>query len=427
MDKIPFNRASEFTGVNRIQSTKKNKSLANMSSELTDTLDSSVKKIEFDLSRKRDIESEVRTRLEKDDLARLIDDSYDEKSIPYIKDFYMFLFHEEFNRLFEKYHRSVEQVSVYFETVNSNYTYNEIFESGTDTFTFPALNDNFNTPITFTMPKSAKGILNVNHMNTYILPYADPRDIEPGVSKISIVTSMVPIIHNPYFYANSDQYSISDHPLLLQYMLSNSGELTGSSVAISPCGIVDIFEVRQKIPKLTIESEIGLSGKMKFDVLDPDSDNSVKESLTVDFSLSYNVDTRSFTVSSSSESINILPIVDSDGNCKIKAIFTGHVDKDTNIDLNSVFVNISSEITQINSNDYYVSICNMPRLNYFISILAGRSKHITGEREEMYNFLVGKEDIFDKFIDVDVSGYGYKSELRMAVEKLSKKNYTFVK
>ena len=423
MDKIPFNRASEFTGVNRIQSTKKNKNLANMSSELTDTLNSSVKKIEFGLSKERDIESEVRTRLEKDDLDRLIDDSPYEKSVPYVVDFYIFLFHEEFNRLFEKYHRSVEQVSVYFETVNSDYTYNETFESGTDTFTFPALNDNFNTPITFTMPKSAKGILNVNHMNTYILPYADPRDIEPGVSKTSIVTSMVPIIHNPWFYIRSGQFSIPDSPLLIHYMPNKSGEFIGTQVGLSPCGIVDIFEVHQKIPKLTIESEIGLSGKMKFDVLDPDSDNSVKESLTVNFSLSYNVDTRSFTVSSSSRLINILPIIDSNGNCKIKAIFTGHVDNDTGIDLNGVFVNISSEITQINSNDYYVSICNMPRLNYFISTFIGRSKRITGERERVDNFLVGKEDIFDKFIDVS----GYEDELRNVVESLSEKDYTFVK
>lgn len=423
MDKIPFNRASEFTGVNRIQSTKKNKSLANMSSELTDTLNSSVKKVDFGLSGERDIESEVRTRLEKDDLDRLIDDSPYEKSVPYVENFYMFLFHEEFNRLFEKYHRSVEQVSVYFETVNSDYTYNETFESGTDTFTFPALNDNFNTPITFTMPKSAKGILNVNHMNTYILPYADPRDIEPGISKMSIVTSMVPIIRNPWFYIRSGQFSTSDSPLLVYYMLSKSDEFIGTQVGISPYGIVDIFEVHQKIPKLTIESEIGLSGKMKFDVLDPDSDNSVKESLTVDFSLSYNVDTRSFTVSSSSKLINILPIIDSDGNCKIKAIFTGHVDNDTNVDLNGVFVNISSEITQINSNDYYVSICNTPRLNYFISTVTARSKHITGEKELISNFLVGKEDIFDKFIAVS----GYKDELEGAVKFLSEKNYTFVK
>lgn len=426
MDKIPFNRASEFTGVNRIQSTKKNKDLANMSSELTDTLNSSVKKVEFGLSRERDIESEVRTRLEKDDLDRLIDDSFDEKSIPYIKDFYMSLFHEEFNRLFEKYHRSVEQVSVYFETVNTDYTYNETFESGTDTFTFPALNDNFNTPITFTMPKSAKGILNVNHMNTYILPYADPRDIEPGVSKMSIVTSMVPIIHNPYLYIASGQFSIPDSPLLIQYLLYNYDDFMGSMVGMSPVGIVDIFEVHQKIPKPMIESEIGLSGKMKFDVLDPDSDNSVKESLTVNFSLSYNVDTRSFTVSSSSsaESINILPIIDSDGNCKIKAIFMGHVDNDTNIDLNGVFVNISSEITQINSNDYYVSICNMPRLNYLIPIRYIASGN-GGTVENTDCFLVGKEDIFDKFIDV--SGYGKKSHLELAVEILSKKYYTFVK
>lgn len=423
MDKIPFNRASEFTGVNRIQSTKKNKSLANMSSELTDTLNSSVKKVEFGLSRERDIESEVRTRLEKDDLDRLIDDSPYEKSVPYIVDFYIFLFHEEFNRLFEKYHRSVEQVSVYFETVNSDYTYNETFESGTDTFTFPALNDNFNTPITFTMPKSAKGILNVNHMNTYILPYADPRDIEPSISKISIVTSMVPIIHNPWFYIVSGQLSIPDSPLLIQYMPNKSGEFIGTQVGVSPCGIVDIFEVHQKIPKLTIESEIGLSGKMKFDVLDPDSDNSVKESLTVNFSLSYNVDTRSFTVSSSSRLINILPIIDSNGNCKIKAIFTGHVDNDTGIDLNGVFVNISSEITQINSNDYYVSICSMPRLNYLISTVTARSKRITGEGERFDNFLVGKEDIFDKFIDVS----GYEDELKGAVRFLSEKDYTFVK
>ena len=139
-------------------------------------------------------------------------------------------------------------------------------------------------------------------------------------------------------------------------------------VGMTPDGIVDKFEVRQKIPKLTIESEIGLSGKMKFDVLDPDSNNSVKESLTVNFSLSYNVDTRSFTVSSSSIWIGILPVIDPDGNCKIKAIFMGHVDNDTNVDLNGVFVNISSEITQINSNDYYVSICNTPRLNYLIPI-----------------------------------------------------------
>ena len=423
MDKIPFNRASEFTGVNRIQSTKKNKDIANMSSELTDTLNSSVKKVEFGLSRERDIESEVRTRLEKDDLDRLIDDSPYEKSVPYIVDFYIFLFHEEFNRLFEKYHRSVEQVSVYFETVNSDYTYNETFESGTDTFTFPALNDNFNTPITFTMPKSAKGILNVNHMNTYILPYADPRDIEPSISKISIVTSMVPIIHNPWFYIRSGQFSIPDSPLLIQYIPNKSGEFIGTQVGVSPCGIVDIFEVHQKIPKLTIESEIGLSGKMKFDVLDPDSDNSVKESLTVNFSLSYNVDTRSFTVSSSSRLINILPIIDSNGNCKIKAIFTGHVDNDTGIDLNGVFVNISSEITQINSNDYYVSICSMPRLNYLISTITARSKRITGERERFDNFLVGKEDIFDKFIDVS----GYEDELKGAVRFLSEKDYTFVK
>lgn len=423
MDKIPFNRASEFTGVNRIQSTKKNKDIANMSSELTDTLNSSVKKVEFGLSRERDIESEVRTRLEKDDLDRLIDDSPYEKSVPYIVDFYIFLFHEEFNRLFEKYHRSVEQVSVYFETVNSDYTYNETFESGTDTFTFPALNDNFNTPITFTMPKSAKGILNVNHMNTYILPYADPRDIEPSISKISIVTSMVPIIHNPWFYIRSGQLSISDSPLLIQYMPNKSGEFIGTQVGVSPCGIVDIFEVHQKIPKLTIESEIGLSGKMKFDVLDPDSDNSVKESLTVNFSLSYNVDTRSFTVSSSSRLINILPIIDSNGNCKIKVIFTGHVDNDTGIDLNGVFVNISSEITQINSNDYYVSICSIPRLNYLISTVTARSKRITGEKERIDNFLVGKEDIFDKFIDVS----GYEDELKIAVEFLSEKDYTFVK
>lgn len=421
MDKIPFNRASEFTGVNRIQSTKKNKSLANVSSELTDTLNSSVKKVEFGLSRERDIESEVRTRLEKDDMDRLIDDTFDEKSIPYIEDFYMSLFHEEFNRLFEKYHRSVEQVSVYFETVNSDYTYNEIFESGTDTFTFPALNDNFNTPITFTMPKSAKGILNVNHMNTYILPYADPRDIEPGVSKISIVTSMVPIIHNPRFYLSSGQLSIPDSPLSIQLLLTNSDGLIGTVIGTSPYGIVDIFEVHQKIPKLTIESEIGLSGKMKFDVLDPDSDNSVKESLTVNFSLSYNVDTRSFTVSSSSRVINILPIIDSNGNCKIKAIFTGHVDNDTGIDLNGVFVNISSEITQINSNDYYVSICSIPRLNYFISMNTAASNTITGGR--FNNFLVGKEDIFDKFIDVS----GYEDELKIAVEFLSEKEYTFVK
>lgn len=422
MNKIPFNRASEFTGVNRIQSTKKNKTLANMSSELTDTLSSSVKKIEFDLSRERDIESEVRTRLEKDDLDRLIDDSFDEKSIPYIKDFYMLLFHEEFNGLFEKYHRSVEQVSVYFETVNSDYTYNETFESGTDTFTYPAINDKFNTPITFTMPKSAKGILNVNHMNTYILPYADPRDIEPGVSKMSIVTSMVPIIHNPVFYMSSGQFSIPDSPLLSQYVINNSDNLMGSAIITSPYGIVDIFEVRQKIPKPTIESEIGLSGKMKFDVLDPDSDNSVKESLTVDFSLSYNVDTRSFTVSSSSRLINILPIIDSDGNCKIKAIFTGYVDNDTNVDLNGVFVNISSEITQINSNDYYVSICNTPRLNYFLSIFT--SKNNGGRVEKDNGFLVGKEDIFDKFIDVS----GYEDELGYVVgEFLSKKNYTFIK
>lgn len=423
MDKIPFNRASEFTGVNRIQSTKKNKSIANMSSELTDTLNSSVKKVEFGLSGERDIESEVRTKLEKDDLDRLIDDSPYEKSVPYVVDFYMFLFHEEFNRLFEKYHRSVEQVSVYFETVSSDYTYNETFESGTDTFTFPALNDNFNTPITFTMPKSAKGILNVNHMNTYILPYADPRDIEPGISKMSIVTSMVPIIHNPWFYIRSGQLSIPDSPLLSYYMLSKSDEFMGTQVEISPVGIVDIFEVHQKIPKLTIESEIGLSGKMKFDVLDPESDNSVKESLTVDFSLSYNVDTRSFTVSSSSKLINILPIIDSNGNCKIKAIFTGHVDNDTNIDLNGVFVNITSEITQINSNDYYVSICNMPRLNYFISTVTVRSKCITGEKEIIDCFLVGKEDIFDKFIAVS----GYRDELEIAVQLLSERNYTFVK
>ena len=424
MDKIPFNRASEFTGVNRIQSTKKNKSLANMSSELTDTLDSSVKKIEFDLSRKRDIESEVRTRLEKDDLARLIDDSSDEKSIPYIKDFYMFLFHEEFNRLFEKYHRSVEQVSVYFETVNTDYTYNETFESGTDTFTFPALNDNFNTPITFTMPKSAKGILNVNHMNTYILPYADPRDIEPSISKMSIVTSMVPIIHNPYWYMVSGQLSIPDSPLSIQYLINNFDDYMGSMVGMSPVGIVDIFEVRQKIPKLMIESEIGLSGKMKFDVLDPDSDNSVKESLTVNFSLSYNVDTRSFTVSSSSIWIGVLPVIDSNGNCKIKAIFMGHVDNDTNIDLNGVFVNISSEITQINSNDYYVSICSMPRLNYLIPIRYTANGN-GGTVENVECFLVGKEDIFDKFIDV--SGYDSKNNLGLFVEILSKKYYTFVK
>lgn len=421
MDKIPFNRASEFTGVNRIQSTKKNKTLTNMSSELTDTLSSSVKKIEFDLSKKRDIESEVRTRLEKDDLDRLIDDSSDEKSIPYIKDFYMLLFHEEFNRLFEKYHRSVEQVSVYFETVNSDYTYNETFESGTDTFTYPAINDKFNTPITFTMPKSAKGILNVNHMNTYILPYADPRDIEPGISKMSIVTSMVPIIHNPLIYYMLGQPSIPDSPLLFQYLIQKSIKFMATGIGLSPYGIVDIFEVRQKIPKPMIESEIGLSGKMKFDVLDPDSDNSVKESLTVNFSLSYNVDTRSFTVSSSFRTINILPVIDSDGNCKIKAIFAGYIDEDTNVDLNGVFVNISSEITQINSNDYYVTICDMPRLNYFFSILTACD---SGERVQYGGFLVGKEDIFDKYIDV----YGYKDELKTVIDEyLSKKNYTFVK